>query len=157
VHDIADAALVHRFQNVLLGMAGVTVLAIAAELAMLRHWNGTDQLVPWMVLAPVAGATVALAWRRSALTVRLARAVGVLAAAGGLYGAWVHIRSNYDAGPLDFRYQTSWASMSLVSRWWKAASGGVGPSPALTPAILALAGACLALSTLGARRTAAVP
>ena len=57
--------------------------------------------------------------------------------------------SVFRSGPLDFRYTDRWPAMSEWSRWWAAASGAVGPSPALAPAILALAGACLAFATLG--------
>jgi hypothetical protein len=38
--------------------------------------------------------------------------------------------------------------MSEVSRWWAAGSGGVGPSPALAPLIMAQSAACLWLATL---------
>jgi hypothetical protein len=154
MHVGPDAALVRRFQRVLLALAAVTVLGTAAELAMLRHWNGFDQLIPWFALGALAAAIAAVALRRTAVTVRVARVVGTVAGAAGLYGTWVHVHSNYEVGPLDFRYQNTWATMSLASRWWKAASGGVGPSPPLGPAILALGGACLALSTLGSRTRA---
>lgn len=40
-------------------------------------------------------------------------------------------------------------SMSATSRPWTAASGGVGPSPALAPLARGMAGICLALSTVG--------
>jgi hypothetical protein len=149
MHPSPEAAAVRRFQRVLLVLAALTVLGTAAELAMLRHWNGVDQLIPWFALGVLAAAVAAVALHLSAVTALVARLVGAVASASGLYGAWVHVHSNYEVGPLDFRYQNTWATMSLASRWWKAASGGVGPSPPLAPAILALGGACLALSTIG--------
>jgi hypothetical protein len=66
-----------------------------------------------------------------------------------VFGVYEHIASNYEAGPLDFRYADRWATMSMPARVWAAASGTVGPSPALAPATLALAGACLVLATIG--------
>jgi hypothetical protein len=153
MHASPQATLVRRFQRVLLVLAALTVLGTAAELAMLRHWSGVDQLIPWFALGVLAAAIAAVALHRSAVTAIVARLVGAVASASGLYGAWVHVHSNYEVGPLDFRYQNTWATMSLASRWWKAASGGVGPSPPLAPAILALGGACLALSTIGWQTT----
>lgn len=140
--------LVRRARLALLALAGAATVGTAVELAMLRHWNGFDQLIPWAILGIVALGTGALALRPNGGTILAARVVGVASGLGGLYGAWVHVRSNYDAGPLDFRYAEKWASMSAGSRWWTAASGGVGPSPALAPMALAMAGACLAAATL---------
>ena len=140
--------LVGRFRQVLLGLAGATTVATALELAMLRHWDGFDQLIPWFILGVVGVTVVALAVRPAPLTVHSAPLVGLLAGAGGLYGALEHIHSNYESGPLDFRYANTWATMSATSKWWKAATGAVGPAPALAPMALGMAGACLALATI---------
>ena len=150
---------VWRLRHLFLGVAAATVLGTAVELASLRHWNGWEQLVPWATLGVLAVA-IAAQWLRPTPTVTLAsRIVGGTCAIAGLYGAWEHVQSNQEAGPLDFRYADRWATMSAASRWWTAASGGVGPSPALAPLILALGGACLAFATVGlrTRRTAPDP
>lgn len=155
----ASSDEVGRFRRILLGLAAVTLVGTAVELAMLRHWVGFDQLIPWFILA-VVGVVVAAQWLHPTPAVTLtSRVVGVAAAVGGAYGAWEHIHANYESGPLDFRYAETWSTMSMASKAWTAATGGVGPAPALAPMILALSGACLALATVGlpTRRTQAVP
>jgi hypothetical protein len=77
----------------------------------------------------------------------VARAVALTVVVVAAFGIFEHVKANYDARPLDRRFSTRWQTMSEPSRWWAAASGGVGPSPALAPAVLAQAAACLALAT----------
>lgn len=138
-----------RFRRIFLGLAAATIVGTAAELASLRHWDGTDQLIPWVTLAILATAVV-VQWLRPTPTVTLAsRVIGGACVAAGLFGAWEHIHSNYETALLDFRYANTWATMSALDRWWTAASGGVGPSPALAPMILALSGLCLVFATVG--------
>lgn len=145
----SDAALVSRFRRAVLGLGAAAAAGAAAELAMLRHWNGVEQLVPWATLAAVTAGMVLVALGRSRTTILTGRVIGLAAGLASLFGVYEHIASNYRAGPLDFRYTDRWPTMSAWSRWWAAASGAVGPSPVLAPAILALAGACLVLATMG--------
>ena len=79
---------------VALGVAG-TALALAYD----RHWQSPWQLVPWMTLGSVSAAWVALVVRRAAATVRLARAVAVLAIVVAMLGVWRHVDANYNADP----------------------------------------------------------
>ena len=145
----AEAVPAATFRRILLGLAGASVVGIALELASLRHWNGFDQLIPWICIA-VVGVAVLVQWfRPSPLSVLAARVIGGTAAITGVYGVLQHVHSNYETAPLDFRYADTWATMSFTSKVWKAASGGVGPSPALAPLVLALAGLCLAFATVG--------
>ena len=146
---VSDIVLVSRFRRAFLVLAGVASVGTALELAMLRHWNGVEQLVPWATLAAVIAGIAIVAVGRGRAAIASGRAIGVATGVASLFGVYEHIASNYRAGPLDFRYTDRWPTMSEWSRWWAAASGAVGPSPALAPAILALAGACLALATLG--------
>ena len=131
----------------LLALCGAGVLGTAVELAMLRHWTSAVQLVPWTALPPLGVALGALAVRPGRTTVRAARAVALTVVLVAAFGIFEHVKANYDAGPLDRRYSTRWETMSEPSRWWAAAAGSVGPSPALAPAVLAQAAACLALAT----------
>jgi hypothetical protein len=87
--------------------------------------------------------------RSAPVTIWTARALGLLVAGSGGYGVLAHVRANYAAGPLDFRYETRWASMSAPDRWWTAVSDTVGHSPTLAPGALALAAGCLVLATVG--------
>lgn len=127
-----------------LGRAGT-----ALELASLRHWGSAVQLVPWAALAVTAVAIGAMAAGPGARGVRVVRGVAVGLFVVAAFGTYEHVLANYHVAPLDFRYATRWATMSLTARWWAAASGAVGPSPALAPAVLAQAALCLWLACLG--------
>jgi len=108
----------------LLGLAGLTILGLAVELAVERHWTQPLQLVAWAALA-----------------------VGGLAAAL-LLGIWEHIEGNHDAGGLDRNYMDTWDDLPSTTQWWLAISKTVGPSPPLAPGALAQVGLCVLLATL---------
>ncbi|MGH8974175.1 MAG: hypothetical protein ACRD0C_13375 [Acidimicrobiia bacterium] len=132
----------------LLGLAVIGLAGTAAELAFLRHWDGLVQLIPWAAVAVLGTAVACLAVRPSAARVLAARALGAVAAAGGLFGVYEHIAENYHAGPLDAVYGPKWESMRTLSRLWAAATGGVGPAPTLAPAVLTQIALCLFVATL---------
>ncbi len=77
---------------VVLGVVG-TALTLAYE----RHWGTTWQLAPWITLGIVSVALVALVVRQTTVTVRLARAVAILAVVSASLGVWQHIDANLDA------------------------------------------------------------
>ena len=135
------------FRRYLLVLAALGVVGTGAELAMLRHWTTTVQLVPWFALGAVAVAVAALWLRPSRRTVLLARILAVAVSLAALFGMWEHVRGNYDAGPLDRRYTYTWDTMSSTTRWWKAVTKSVGPSPMLAPAVLVQASLCLLFAT----------
>jgi hypothetical protein len=129
-----------------LAAAGVAVTAL--ELAMIRHWGSLVMLIPWAVLAALAAGIGVTAFRPSPSTLRAVRWLAVVMTATAVFGVVRHVIGNYDAGPLDMRYETRWATMSALSRWWAALTHSVGPSPTLAPLILAQSAACLWLGTL---------
>lgn len=135
------------FRRYLLVLAALGVLGTAIELAMLRHWTTTVQLVPWFALGAVAVAVAALWLRPSRRTVALARVLAVAVTLAALFGMWEHVRGNYEAGPLDRRYTYTWDTLSPTARWWKAVTKSVGPSPMLAPAVLVQASLCLLFAT----------
>ncbi|MEA2972146.1 MAG: hypothetical protein QOG82_604 [Actinomycetota bacterium] len=130
----------------LLLLAGLGTAGTALELAVLRHWGSTIQLVPWAAVIATAVAVAAMAVRPSSRTVRIVRWVAVALCLVAAFGTYEHVLSNYHAAPLDFRFATRWPTMSAPARWWAAASGAVGPSPALAPAVLAQSALCLLLA-----------
>lgn len=142
-----------RLRSGALAVVVVASLGIVAELATSRHWHGTIQLIPWFAagLLVVAAALVRVGAPGG---VRAGRALAMLVTLAGLFGVWEHVEGNYDSGPLDFRYATTWSSMSEASRWWRAISGGVGAAPPFVPGALALVAALLVVVTLdsGERR-----
>ncbi len=106
--------------------------------------DGALQLLPWVALVAVALAVVLVAFRPGRGTVRVARGLAAVAFLLGAIGVLVHVISNHDAGVFDFRYATTWPTMSELQRWWLASTGGVGPTPSLAPMSLAF-GAILVL------------
>ncbi|MDO8364729.1 MAG: hypothetical protein Q7V88_17695 [Actinomycetota bacterium] len=142
----ADTADLLR--KAMLALAVLGVLATTVELATLRHWKTTDQVIPWVVLGVVAAAVLALIVHPTPPTIKAVRTLAVLGIASGLYGLFVHVKSNYDVAILDYRYTDTWPTMSLWSKLWAAATGGVGPSPVMAPAVLSQCAICLAFATL---------
>lgn len=141
-----DAATALRRSLILLTTIGVAGTAV--ELGMERHWKTAVQLIPWATLAVIAVGIVLLVARPRPATVRAVRAIVVVVFVSAAFGIFEHVKANYDAGPLDFRYSSRWEAMSTSDRWWTAATNGVGPSPPLTPAVLAQAALCLGLATI---------
>ena len=138
---VADPA--RPLRRGLLLLAGLGTLGTALELAALRHWDGTLQLVPWAAVAVTAVAVVLMASGPTAATVRTVRWVAAGLVLVAVFGTYEHVLANYHVGPLDFRYAARWPTMPAPARWWAAASGAVGPAPALAPAVLAQSAMCL--------------
>jgi hypothetical protein len=138
------AALV---RGALFALTVVGILATAFELASERHWNNSEQLVPWVALAVLTVATVLAAL--SARGAQLIARILVLAVLGAsAYGVLDHIAVNHDSGPLDYRYADSWQSMPATRQWWYAATKTVGPAPTLAPGVLAQTSLLLLLAGL---------
>jgi hypothetical protein len=119
------------------------------ELAAERHWNGFEQLIPWAALAVAFIALILRVVWPAAATLTAVRLLTVLVIAAGAVGVWRHVVANYHAGPLDARYTFTWEAMSEPERWWKAATGGVGPAAILASGVLTQAGLLIFASTLG--------
>ena len=131
----------------LIALAALGVVATAVELAMLRHWNGFVQLIPWVALAVISAALVLLVARPRRSAIRAARALALVVVLAAGVGVVEHVIANYNAAPLDFRYSTRWATMSTRSRWWAAFTESVGPSPTLAPLALAWSALCVMFAT----------
>ncbi|HJV08791.1 MAG TPA: hypothetical protein VJ653_03895 [Acidimicrobiales bacterium] len=132
-----------------LALAVVATAGTAVELALSRHWTSAIQLIPWYIVGGLAAGALLLMARPRPWAVRAVRVLAVVAVIGAAFGVYEHVLANYHAGPLDFRYESKWSTMSAGSRWWAAISESVGPSPTLAPAVLAQAAACLLFATLG--------
>lgn len=145
----AEGEVSARLRRGALGLAGIGVAGTAAELAFLRHWNGFEQLIPWIALAALAIAGIVLVAAPTAPVVRSVRLIGGVAAVAGLYGVYVHVSENYATAPLDGTYGPRWDSMSFLDRVWAATTGEVGPAPTLAPGALAQIGLCLLLACTG--------
>src|SRR5262249_12121153 len=104
---------------------------------------GFIQLIPWYTLAVVAAALLLVVAFPGPAVLRLVRALMVAAAVSAFFGVYEHVRENYRAGPLDFRYTDRWPTMSTASQVWAAVSKAVGPAPTLAPLVLAQAAVLL--------------
>lgn len=142
--NVTDTATILR--RSMLGLAAAGIIATTVELATLRHWTTTTQIIPWLVLAVCAIGVLIIGFG-SRQMIRIVRVVALLGAAGGLYGLFIHIQSNYDAAILDYKYTDRWPHMSLTSKLWAASTGQVGPSPVMAPAVLSQIGVSMALAT----------
>ncbi len=154
---VSHEHLSRRFQHAFVWLAATGIVGTAIELAMLRHWGGVTQLIAWAALGTLAVALTLTTIRPTASRLRAARRLAVAVAISSAFGVFEHIDANYAAGPLDLRYADRWATMGLSARWWAAASGAVGPSPALAPAILAQAAVFVWLAGWGRTDVAGQP
>ncbi len=144
--DVVDTATILR--RAMLALAAAGVVATTLELATLRHWTTTTQIIPWIVLAVLGVGIVAMALGASPRVIRVVRLIACLAIVGGLYGLFTHVQSNYHAAILDHNFTDRWPDMSLAAKLWAAGTGEVGPSPVMAPAVLSQCAVCLALCTL---------
>lgn len=132
----------------LLALVGLSAAGTAVELAMLRHWNGPLQLLPWVALAVVGIAAGLLARRPSRRMVQTVRVLALAVAVSAAAGVYVHVEENYQSGPLDQRYTSTWDTMPAAARWWAAVSKTVGPAPPVAPGVLAQAALGLLFATV---------
>ncbi|MEP7216685.1 MAG: hypothetical protein ABI782_10570 [Anaerolineaceae bacterium] len=142
-----SGATAEFFRKLILAFGALIVVATATELTLERHWGTTVRLIPWFALVLVGFALLLVAIRPGPSALRVAQVLAVAVIAASAIGVWKHIEANYDAGPLDFRYSASWGTMSETTRWWKAATKSVGPSPILAPGVLAQASLCVLAAT----------
>jgi len=138
-----------RMRQGLFWLASLTLVGIAVEMLVERHWTQPAQWIAWVALAVAALAVALVGWRPSEGGVRLARILAYAVIASAAVGIWQHVASNYDAGPLDAEYTETWDSLPEATRWWLAATKTVGPSPLLAPGALAQAGVSVLLLSLG--------
>jgi hypothetical protein len=138
--------LVSLYRLVLTWLGLGAGLGACTELAMLRHWQGPAQIVPWVVLGVLLLVAVAWLLRRSAATVRAVQVAAVVAVLGGAYGVYEHVLANLRAGPVDPLYMDAWPAMSSAAQLWAAVNGSVGPSPVLVPGTMGLVGVLLWLA-----------
>ena len=143
--NVADTATILRRSMLALAAAGIA--ATTVELATLRHWTTTTQLIPWMVLGVLTIGVLIVALGGSRQMIRIVRFLALVAALSGGYGLYIHVKANYDTAILDFHFTDRWPHMSLMSKLWAAGSGQVGPSPVMAPAVLSQVAVCLALAT----------
>jgi len=131
----------------LIALTVIGILATAFELATERHWNGWEQLIPWVALVALAAA-VALLVLPGGRGTTAARVLAFLVLGASVYGMLEHVLVNVGTGALDQRYADTWESLSLFERGWYAVTKTVGPAPPLAPGVLAQTALLLLLATI---------
>ncbi|ACZ91658.1 hypothetical protein [Streptosporangium roseum] len=137
------------------GLIGLTVLSIlgtAFELATERHWQTWEQCLPWGALVLLAAGVVLPALHDSPRVIMAVRWLASAVLLVALFGVYVHVAANHEAGFLDQGNAGTWETLPALSRWWYALTKSVGPTPPLAPGMLAQTAFLLLLATL-ARRT----
>lgn len=135
-------------RRTVLALGALSIAATAVELAAERHWQTLVQDIPWVALGLLVVAFALLLAKPVRASVHAARLLAAAVMLFAVIGVYKHIEANHESGPLDFRYGGTWDSMSTASQWWKAASGGVGPSPVIAPLALANGAALVLAATL---------
>jgi hypothetical protein len=131
----------------LVALTVISILATAFELATERHWNGVEQLIPWLALAVLTVAT-ALRLLPNGRGTTIVRMLALIVLGASLYGVIDHVLVNLHAGELDQRFADTWDSLPLLVRGWYAVTKTVGPAPTLAPGVLGQAALLLLLTTL---------
>ena len=130
----AEAGL-RRF---LLTASSATYGASAVELALVEHWHGWTQWLPFVMAGAALVAAGAFARSPSSRTVLALRVVSALVVIGSAAGVVLHARGN--AGfALEVRPDTAGVDLAL-----EAATGG---NPLLAPGMMALAALLAAAAT----------
>jgi hypothetical protein len=80
------------------------------------------------------------------------RVLALAVLATSAFGVLEHVLVNYDAGPLDQRFASSWDALSVWWRCWYAITSTVGPAPTLAPGMLGQSAATLLLATIAPPR-----
>jgi hypothetical protein len=132
----------------LIAISGLAAVGTALELLLLRHWDNGLEVIPFVSIAALGVAIAILASAHSPRAVHVARLVSSVVSASGAIGVFIHVRANYEAAPLDFRFTDSWPATAEPIRWLLAATDTVGPSPTLAPAALTFAALALLAATL---------
>lgn len=154
--DTSDSVLVLRFRRIFAILAGATAFGGLVELAMLRHWGTTAQIAPWVILTILTLAAVATL---VGCPLRLTIGAGIIGIIGGGLGVYHHVEANWWHAGADLTGDqlSAWDAGSWLQHLWSAATGGVGPAPALAPGLLTLAGVLLVCATLGTHRPPGQP
>jgi hypothetical protein len=134
-------------RRALIALTGIGILATAFELASERHWNGFEQLIPWLALVVLTAAALLLLLPDGRGTTA-ARLLALVVLAASLYGIVEHVLANFDAGALDQRFADTWDSLPLLQQIWYAVTKTVGPAPALAAGVLGQTALLLLLATL---------
>ena len=138
-----------RIRKVLALIAVGTAIGGMVELAMLRHWGESAQLIPWFVLTAIAVGGLLVAGGGG--STRAAQAIGAAGLLTGAIGVFLHLSENLDAGEDLAQYAQTWETMPFFERLWLVVNGSVGEAPLLAPGMVALAGVILFVAVLDRR------
>ena len=146
--DGDNAASADLLRQGVLWLAILGTTGTSLELVLLRHWDNTLELIPFVALGVLSAAIVLVVWRPSGRRIRVAQVLAASVLVTSAIGVFIHIRANYESAPLDFRYTDSWPTTAEPIRWLLAATDTVGPSPTLAPAAIGFVALALLVATM---------
>lgn len=83
-------------KRVLLAAFVFMTVGTVLELYLLDHYEGAQQLIPILCIGMSILTMLLLFFRRTNMTMKLFISVLVLTALSGVYGAFLHLRANYE-------------------------------------------------------------
>lgn len=120
-----------RLRSALARILAFGIVGVAAELALLGHYESWRQWIPLAVLAIGLLSTAGASWRGSAPALRLHRAAMGAFVACGLLGLWFHYQGN-----VEFEVEM----VPSIGGWELFAEAMAGATPALAPGTMILLG-----------------
>ena len=107
-----------------------TYVGAIVELALVEHWHGWQQWLPFVMAGAGVAAAVAASRALTSRTVRALRAVSALVVVGSVAGMVLHVRGNAEFA-LEVRPDTTGLDLVLEA--------ATGASPLLAPGMMAVA------------------
>ncbi|WP_425235398.1 hypothetical protein [Ulvibacterium sp.] len=83
-------------KRILLAAFVFMTVGTVLELYLLDHYEGAQQLIPILCIGSSILILCILFFRRTNMTLKLFKLVLVLTALSGVYGAFLHLRANYE-------------------------------------------------------------
>jgi hypothetical protein len=145
-----EPELLSTIRRILLALVLLGIVGLTLELLLLEHTESATQLIPFAVLGAGSVASVKVAMRPTARSLRLFQVVMLLFIVAGLLGLYFHLRGNVE---FELEDDPSARGLDLV---WRSLHGGI---PLLAPAAMAQLGLLGLVFTLRhpALRDAAAP
>lgn len=127
---MSNELILQRLRTFLLGLAAFLCAGTMVELALIGHWEGPPQILPFVLCGLGLAAVIALLLRPQRRIIRLLRWVMGVTFAGSLFGVYEHIEHNIGFA-MEIRPNATMGDVFFD------ALGGA--NPLLAPGMLALA------------------
>jgi hypothetical protein len=123
-----EAATLATIRLVLLGLVALGTIGMSVELALIGHWEDSDQLIPLVVAAAGLVAVTAAAVRPGVGTVRLLQFMMLTYIGTGIVGITLHYEAN-----AEFQREID-PTLAGLALFWKVVAATA--PPALAPGVM---------------------